>query len=242
MKLFKLTIMAIIAVILTLTYSCQQESLIEQDYSDMPYLSLPESTDFDNLSMTELQIIMEAFDRMKIIEAEDGLAVMKTRNGLEVNVSENLFSYCCSIIWNTNHWLLSNYNHSRSSNIRPIERPGYGETDCLSHAISLALKKPYNEVDRILTNHYGYDGIPLEYAYQALSLFGRVARMDVNQIPNNTAMPEDDYTHIAFIQGGHAVNIIGYFNGRLYFVDPQSGHKAPLEIPVGDATHLYHYY
>lgn len=87
MKLFKLTITAIIAVILTLSYSCLQESVIEQDYSDMPYISLPEGTDFDNLSMSEIEIIIGAYMRMGIYEDEDGLLQLKPHSGWEVNVS-----------------------------------------------------------------------------------------------------------------------------------------------------------
>lgn len=247
-KIFKFVIFAVISTALFIGYGCQQEAVIDQDYSDAPYLSLPSGTDFNNLTTSELKIIMMAFDRMNLTEDEDGISVLNTRYGWEVNVSENVYLYCKEIVNNTNEWLLSGKIQSRADRVNPIERPGERETDCLTYVISLALNKPYKEVDKVLTNHYGYGGVPLEYTQVALSYFGRVATMDVNQIPNNTAI--NGYKYIAILrspnpenpQSYHAVNIQGVFNGRLYFVDPQSGHMNLLETPVLDVYHLYHYY
>lgn len=132
MKLFKLTITAIIAVILTLSYSCLQESVIEQDYSDMPYISLPEGTDFDNLSMSEIEIIIGAYMRMGIYEDEDGLLQLKPHSGWEVNVSENLYQYVISILKKKNDDITSGITISHSNILSRAEGPNGSATDCLA--------------------------------------------------------------------------------------------------------------
>ncbi len=216
MKLFKLTITAIIAVILTLTYSCQQESLIEQDYSDMPYLSLPESTDFNNLSQSEMQTIMDAFERMGIHEDNDGLLQLKPRSGWEVNVSENIYQFFFKLIDNSNQTILLDIINHNNNHISRSEGFGDNPTNCLADAISRAFNKPQPEVDVYLMQTYGNQGVPSGMAEEAILHFGNFEKKNPNDIGAWNTMGDQ---YIIIIQEGgylHAVNGIDKFGDNSF--------------------------
>lgn len=241
MKLFKLTIMAIIAVVLTFTYSCQQESLIEQDYSDMPYLSLPESTDFDNLSQSEMQTIMDAFERMGIHEDSDGLLQLKPRSGWEVNVSEEIFEFFKRMTDNTNAQITAGVTLSRSGQLNESENPGAYQTDCLARSISAALgSNSSSDIDAWIRYKYGNDGVPPENVIDVLNYFfnGRVATINPSQIPNNSVLGNK---FIVIIDEAHAVNGYGISNGWITCRDYQQG-GAYVTYSSDRISQMYMYY
>ena len=117
MKLFKISYIIFATIILLISYSCQQDSVIDQP-SDLPYLSLPDNTlsqKLNEMSHQDASIIMESFGRMKIRENEYGQYKVLTLSGQEINVSENIYRYITNLIHTQNKNIISEISFSLSS-------------------------------------------------------------------------------------------------------------------------------
>lgn len=203
---------------------CQQDELLDRHHS-IVYLSLPEDTDFLNLSVKDQEVFYSAISRVKIVESEDGLLVLITKSGRDINISENIYDWCYSSIESRNKHLLSGTIISRSDftpNGESNTNTTYYPTDCVAHAIGAASSYSYSEVNETLTAKYGSNGIGLSNIEEAISLFGHVSQIS----PVDYSGSVVDKNIIAIIDNGnggaHAVNVVRIDGCYITYADYQA--------------------
>ncbi len=234
MKLFKL-----IFTIITLLFvsACQQEPLMDNYLNDYSYISLPQGTDLDNLNESEIEIVMSAFSRIKIIEREDGLLELVTKSGREVNISEEIYGIYQKMIEISNDEIISGVTYSRSTLMidGEVAPSGGGETDCLAQSIAAATGKSYSEVNGYITQRYGNNGVPSNEFYNVASHFGSGYAISAGALVSS-----GNYSRcIIVIDSSHAVNAYGYSNGYITYWDYQK--KTAGYVEPGRVTHAYRY-
>ncbi len=223
MKIVKKILVTAITALLFIAYGCQQESVFDTT-TDLPYLSLPENTDFNNLSEDEMLILMNAFDRIGMYESEDGLYVMKARKGWEIGISENIFNYLSAMINDMNNRVLSNLTISRSGTLSNGETAGEYQNDCLARAIAAALGKPGSgDINAWITERYGSDGLYLEDAEQVLIHFGATRRYGFSDF-NTGRTFQNNCCVMIYIENdnAHAVNAQFVGNNAVMYLDFQA--------------------
>ncbi|MCM1504876.1 MAG: hypothetical protein NC127_06750 [Muribaculum sp.] len=239
MRNLKLSLTTLLVTLLFVAYGCQQESVLDTT-ADLPYLSLPENTDFNNLSDDEMQIVMSAFDRINISEDELGLFRLKQIAGWEVAISENIYQFIKGSLENANNKIVSDVCISRSTQLNNSETPGEYQTDCLARAIAAALgQKGSADINAWITERYGNDGVPPESVNEVLKYFSnnRVAKLDYNQIPNNSVLGDK---YIIILNDSHAVNGFGISNGYITYKDYQLNDM--FTVPTSNISDIYYFY
>lgn len=115
-------------------FSCQEDFNENDKNSNFSFLSIRPNSDMDNISQSDLNIVVKAIPRFKIFENENGLLEIKPKSPKEINVSENIFSFVQQIIDNTNNLQLSHLTVSRSPLLRSGESDYYRHNDCAAWA------------------------------------------------------------------------------------------------------------
>lgn len=94
--------------------SCTSETDIEALQKKLPFISLPNSTDFTDLSSIEINIINSVENRIQIVENGEGLYEIVAKSGEEINISENIYDYFNRLVHNTNQIALKYRNTKRN--------------------------------------------------------------------------------------------------------------------------------
>jgi hypothetical protein len=177
-KKFKIVsfINVFLIVILVSFIGCQKE---DKDIgNELPFLSI-ESSDinFSNLSNDELKTVSLALKRINIV-TKHGFYKIKQKSGSEINISEKLFDYFNSIIYNSNHLIKSSkkINLSIPRLKSGSEAPPIPETDCVAHSISASMihfggSVSFETISSYLVSTYGSEGVRAENYVEAASHF-----------------------------------------------------------------------
>lgn len=215
----------IVVVMLSVFYACQSEGIVDNEYADMPYLSLPSSTDFSNLSQSELEILMNAFNRMECYEDIDGLIVLKPRAGWEVNVSENIYQFFAQVIYYSNKQIISGVTISRSGQINGCEDPVAYQTDCFIKAV-IAARPDLGRTDfpEMVRSRFK-NGPYIEEAEYILRGLGATKRNTMNSYAPGTYFSNNRCVMIYFegVDNAHAVNAISVGSNNVWYYDHQRG-------------------
>ncbi|MCM1504591.1 MAG: hypothetical protein NC127_05295 [Muribaculum sp.] len=249
MKIFKFTLATAITALLFIVYSCQQESVLDTT-ADLPYLSLPENADFNNLSDDEKEIICMAYPRMGIHENKDGLFELTVRSGHQVNVSENIYMYYVKMIDDSNDYYFSNLIISRSDLLDNSESSSM-QTNCMAYAISYATKRPFVEVNQALADaypDYSTNGIHMDQFYNAAEMFNGPSggkRIDKTEFNNYITQNFNGkcIVEILDMTGRHAINAYNIYQGGFWGKDYQrSADDYGRVYPYESIVAMYLYY
>jgi PBP1b-binding outer membrane lipoprotein LpoB len=225
--------------------SCTSETDIEALQKKLPFISLPNSTDFTDLSSIEINIINSVENRIQIVENGEGLYEIVAKSGEEINISENIYDYFNRLVHNTNQIALKYRNTKRNRLISRSETDGIALYDCVAYAVYGAGK-----VDSVETakKRIGYaianKGIPPGDMLKTLGLFGRVEQLNPRAF--NQAETFDKPIIAVFRPDagsniGHAVNATRMQqNGHLKCTDYQNG-RTEITIPLGEIYYIYRY-
>lgn len=175
----------LIEIIITLSsISCSQTIDIEDLGTDYLFVSLPESTDFKNLSEDEFIILSCIKDRFKITENENGLFELKAKSASEIAVSENIYNYFIEQIENTNNALIRIAGEKRNSIISRHEGgESIGQLDCVAYAVyGAGLVKSVEDAKEKIGLQLANSGIPSDDILRVLCLFGNFEEISVRSI------------------------------------------------------------
>lgn len=159
MKLFKHFIGIIL---LVLGSSCSSDLEFEDLKDNLPFISLSEDTDMDNLSEDDYEAIFRAIPRFKIFENEDGLYEVGVKTAAEIRVSDNIYYFVLQIIDNSNERLLANCGGERNV---ILSRSG-GVRECVAVSLRRAINLSDDEekaMSDYITTEYKGRGMPYEH-------------------------------------------------------------------------------
>lgn len=224
---------------------CSSDFNIEGLEEKLPYISLDDSVDFNNLTKYEFEKIFNASARIHYAEDDNGLLYIKEKSAQQICVSENIYQYFISIVNNTNDIRIKDNKTIRNSLISRGEYPGYTNiADCMAWAISMAKGLSYDYVSDVLYERYK-GGVPLYATYEALLCFGNF----------NTASKRNFTTPETFSNGNgfiviyragtkcHAVN--GWYqniDGAIYCRDYQGGGEPKVVLVLFEDIEGIYYY
>lgn len=235
MKKFKLLIGALIA---TMFVSCSADLDLD-NLNELPYLSLPNGIAISNLNKQSLQILSKASKRIEIVEDEDGILSIKTKDAAQINVSPEIFQFFIDAINNTNEANINMPLSYRKSLISraPEHIEGYtGSSDCLAWATAAAVQNhDYEDVSSYIVNKYGPRKLNEAEAYEVMSHFGNVRKVDYIE-PNG--LLGLNYVVLLHVRENiyHAVNGLFYEGDDIYCIDYQS---ANIETGTGGTVRKF---
>ncbi len=229
-------------IILICFASCSSDDQLYQPMEDFPFISLPDETDFSNLSSEEMLIAFEAEPRLRVFINEDGLFETKVKSGKEINISENIYKFFINIYEASNEELIANAGKERVPLLSRGEFDGYtGIFDCLAHAVSNAQDTyDYDFISDMLYYNYGSSGVPINRAYAAMSLFGNPTQITYSP---ESGVYTNNYIFIISNSNGsfHAVNG-GMFSGDIvYCYDGQANQMKSYSTSSIYAIYMYPY-
>lgn len=241
MKFLKKSFLFVITAILS---SCSMEQDVDELQNYGSYISLPETTDFTNLTTKEIDVLYGLVEpRIDLYVTADGLYAMKAKSGSEINVSENIYCYFKQITQRTNDYMLKHRSLKRNKLISRSEADAGAMYDCVAYAVWGARR-----VDSVETakKRIGYNvangGIPTGDMKSVLEIFGRVEELTHKNFRRSERFNKpviivtrpDPTTNI-----GHAINALEQDGGYLYCFDHQLGCRDTVSL--GEVYFYYMY-
>lgn len=124
--------MCIIAILIL---GCNDNLQNDDCIKDELYLELPENIDFQNLSKSELDVLYNAYSRLKIVTNGEGLREIVNKSHEEIHISKNIFDFYERMVDNTNRFVLGPDFNIRKSLLTRSEQDYYRINDCVAWAI-----------------------------------------------------------------------------------------------------------
>lgn len=235
MKIFKCLIIVAVTIIV---FGCQYEADDLDMHLDKEYLSLPEGADLDNLTDSEIKIVMKAFSRMRITESQYGICSM-VESAEEANVSEDIFEIYVRMINKINDEISNGVIHSRNTMLSSTEGSSSSQTpsDCVARSISAATGQKYDGVNSWIVEKCGSGGVSPSEFYEVASHFGEGQQISNDQLRYGNY--GSDSKIVIVIDNRHAVNLFGASNGYITYWDYQTG--LPGYVDISKITHAYQY-
>lgn len=240
----------LIIAMLTLTaWSCTDENVPEVDIiEEYEYVSLPETTDFDNLSEDELNILYNIENRFQITENENGLYSLKAKSGRDIAVSENIYNYFFKQIEDTNDALLRIVGRRRNAIISRSEGgEDDGRFDCVAYAVyGAGLIDSVEKAKERIGIQRANSGISSDDMLGVLNLFGTFKEVPVRSLEIETFTtpvilvfkPEysDTYYHAV---NGYKYGADGCVECRDYQDYSTNSEYGELKLPLGIFRYAY---
>lgn len=188
--------------------SCQQDEVMEFNFSDDPYLNFKAPADQSLLTGTDLNILMEGFQRLNVQHNKE-VFLVPTLSAQEANLSEELYAYLMQMIDYTNSYYSDDFISRTKTR---SEEDGFsGATDCLAHALAYALGGNYSDINKYITDEYGTNGVPSGKFNEVMTYFndkGEEVSLDTFKATNISFEDSQGSTkYIIVIGDGHAVNV-----------------------------------
>lgn len=188
--------------------SCQQDEVMEFNFSDDPYLNFKAPADQSLLTGTDLNILMEGFQRLNVQHNKE-VFLVPTLSAQEANLSEELYAYLMQMIDYTNSYYSDDFISRTKTR---SEEDGFsGATDCLAHTLAYALGGNYSDINKYITDEYGTNGVPSGKFNEVMTYFndkGEEVSLDTFKATNISFEDSQGSTkYIIVIGDGHAVNV-----------------------------------
>ncbi|MCH5216260.1 MAG: hypothetical protein J1F10_04915 [Muribaculaceae bacterium] len=237
MKIYRLILWSIAVAIVSVFFSCSDESVIEEQTPvNLPYIELSKTADLSNLTDSEKAIIRSVGTRFKTIIDEEGIYHLNVKSGKEVCVSENIYQYYKERIERSNEINAYYGINKRNRLLTRGESPNDYPTDCLAVSLSAILGIPYEVINREFVARYGNKGVDGPDVLNAVGLFAYYQTATIYDVANR-----DDISNCILILGqsggqGHAVNGVCVEGEKVIYNDFQYDGIHPSNQPEYETT------